>query len=672
MAYEKEKLHIIVNPAAGHGKAPELIQNHVILLLNHLHIAYEVHTTTKATDEREIARVIYEAAQAQAHVQTGGNEQAQGEVGRKIPVLIGGGDGTAHEFVQGILEAQAGSRTAVPEPKTRLGWELIVVPAGSGNALFSSLFPPGTSPSPATQTLLSSLPSSLSTSLTDEVIYQLSSLFSFLSQSSSALPLPLTRTTLLPSLPGYANSPSDLKAQREAPTITSHIVLSTSLHAAILHTSDALREQYPGVERFKVAAQQNVTSLFHARMKLYPLPGAIDPTVGDVKSTSRVKYPVEQYNPKTGKWVTPFTAEPDARSRAEWDEEAGVWALEGPFAYLISTATVDRFESNFVISPLTSLQKRSFEKAERTGFGQLSNEPTVPASMPSTSKAPEGTDTEVETSDSDSDSDPDSYIYLTILRPLRDPLIKSTPASQRGSVWSKRAFQVIGQAYQGGKHVDLTFPPQPKVIAKANVHSSSSSSKPTSISAPFSQMKEKKKKKDQEEGRDPALAPGGNGDGDVGGAAEDGEEDEEEDEARFKLDERAEGEVVVESFRVGGFDWIPYILPSSTIYASDSDSNSKLSAANINTNTDTNKHTDTGTRSKDEDKAKAKAKEEYKGFSTGDARLICADGAIYHLADGGVASVRLDGTGTGTSCSGENAQENADAGEAMSIFHVYA
>ncbi|OCF35578.1 hypothetical protein I316_02633 [Kwoniella heveanensis BCC8398] len=604
----QETIHIVVNPAAGHGKAPELINQYVVPILNHLAVPCKVQKTTRAAHEREIAQSIYyEAVQTQPQI------EEDGEGVKRIPVLIGGGDGTAHEFVQGVLEAQAGAQAAAGG---NVNWELIVVPAGSGNALFSSLFPPGTPASPAIQAVLSKLPLSLSELFTEEVIYQLSSLFSYLSKAIPALPLPLTRTSLLPSLPSYANSPADIKAQIDAPAITSHIVLSTSLHAAILHTSDELRERYPGVERFKIAAQRNVTSLFHARMKLYPRAtgshdsGSADSAHANQRATaSGPRRPVEQYDPKTGQWVQPFTAYPDARSKVEWDEQAGVWALEGPFAYLVSTATVDRFESNFVISPLTSLRPRKDTAQAQAQDSQVQGSEIEPTS--SVLIAESGVDNDhnnddgYPSTDSDeSNSHSDPYIYLTILRPLRDPLIKSTPAAKRGSVWSKRAFQVIGQAYQGGKHVNLTLPPQP--ISDATTTAA------PSIAELIARRKQERatEKQGQADGRTGEVR-------NAGGESEDGVKD--DDESRFRLDERGEGAVVVESFRVGGFDWIPYpSLPSAS-----AETEQPTSSSSSNNNEDT------------------KA-EEQGPFTIGDAKLICADGAIYHLPEGGVAQVRLD------------------------------
>jgi len=94
------------------------------------------------------------------------------------------------------------------------------------------------------------------------------------------------------------------------------VVTSTSLHAAILHDSEALRASVPGIERFKIAAAQNATTWYRARARLLD--------------------PVQRYDVTSGAFVT----------LAEEQE------LLGPFVYFLSTVNVDRLEQHFRISPL--------------------------------------------------------------------------------------------------------------------------------------------------------------------------------------------------------------------------------------------------------------------------------------------------------------------------------
>ncbi|KAI6111542.1 hypothetical protein EV401DRAFT_2059157 [Pisolithus croceorrhizus] len=159
-----------------------------------------------------------------------------------------------------------------------------LVPCGTANALFSSLFP---SMSERPGRLIQAVPK----------------------------PLALARTTLY-----------------EAPTrhvpchgIVSVVVTSTALHASILEDSELLRKEIPGIERFKVAAQQNKTRWYRSRVKLSPVP-----------STGAVQV----YDPDTNALVP----------------HKGSLELSGPFVYFLSTVNVDRLEPAFRIAPQFSAE----------------------------------------------------------------------------------------------------------------------------------------------------------------------------------------------------------------------------------------------------------------------------------------------------------------------------
>jgi hypothetical protein len=109
--------------------------------------------------------------------------------------------------------------------------------------------------------------------------------------------------------------------------IRSAVVTSTALHASILHDSEALRAEHPSIERFKIAAQQNITRWYSASVKLLPL------LKDDPSGTDLMEYSV------TNSAFVPF------HSSA---------TLDGPFSYLVSTANVDRLEPEFCIAPLQS------------------------------------------------------------------------------------------------------------------------------------------------------------------------------------------------------------------------------------------------------------------------------------------------------------------------------
>lgn len=173
--------------------------------------------------------------------------------------------------------------------------------------------------------------------------------------------------------------------------VPDHIVLSTSLHAAILSDSDALREQHPGLERYKLAAAQNITVFFPAEVELIP-------------DTQRG---VRQYDPRKKAWVAPYTQDSEA---------GGSLRLNGPFTYFLTTTTTPRLEPTFVIAPtLVSLPR---DEGERT------------------------TD-------------------IVILRPLRDPAVRKAIADGEdgGAQWAARAKEVLGGAYQDGRHVGFTYGP---------------------------------------------------------------------------------------------------------------------------------------------------------------------------------------------------------------------
>ncbi|OCF56444.1 hypothetical protein L486_06388 [Kwoniella mangroviensis CBS 10435] len=418
MSITQETLHLIVNPVSGHGKGVEFVSQTIVPILEHLSISHQIYTTTSPGDAGNIGKKILLSSQNEGTVRVG----------------IVGGDGTFHEFMEG---------ECVSDGQVR--WEVILFPHGTANALYSSLFPPALTPSPlqSHQALIETLPSP---SHSEETLYSLLSLFSYLAKTLPVY-LPITQTTL--------SSPTGAVEQ-----LCSHVVLSTSLHAAILEDSEKLRESHPGTERFKIAAQQNASKLFYASVTLQ----------------SQSNLGVEQWDPRKGDWGLPYTikntTQPSQREIT----------IEGPFSYFLTTSTVDRLEPQFVISPLTSSNQHEYQ----------------------------------------------GYLYITIIRPLRDRFISQAQPEDRKDKLAKRAFEVVGQAYSNGNHVNLTLS--------------------------------------------------------------------EEDELRsFGLENKGKGEPVVEVFRCDSFEWIP-----------------------------TN------------DQRKVE------GLDSGNERLVCADGALHTIPQGGSAKVKLE------------------------------
>ncbi|KAF9557672.1 hypothetical protein CPC08DRAFT_620534, partial [Agrocybe pediades] len=174
-------------------------------------------------------------------------------------VVIGSGDGTIHDLINA---------------KYPLPLKLVIVPSGTANALYASLFHPV------------------------QPQDRLRSVDAYLNKSVP-IPLSIARTTITAS-----QNP-----------ILSVVVVSTSLHASILHHSEALRKEHPGLERFKIAAEQNAPHWYNASVKLHGK--------------------VEIYDPSSNT----FVSHPEN-------------TLQGPFVYFLSTVNVDRLEPAFRISPL--------------------------------------------------------------------------------------------------------------------------------------------------------------------------------------------------------------------------------------------------------------------------------------------------------------------------------
>ncbi|KAJ7687568.1 ATP-NAD kinase-like domain-containing protein [Mycena olivaceomarginata] len=213
----------------------------------------------------------------------------------EVVVVLGSGDGTLNECITILSSAEfTGARSGAP-PKV----VFVLVPSGTANALYSTLFPPPTE------------------GITDAA-YRLQSVKSYLA-GAKTIPLTLAITTL--------SSPPSARKRPQAKI--SAVVVSTCLHASILKDSEALRKEIPGLERFKVAAQQNSTKWYNSWVKLLPAPGA------EV---------VQIYDQSAGAFVD----HPESHS------DDPIVDLDGPFAYFLATVNVDRLEPAFMISPLSS------------------------------------------------------------------------------------------------------------------------------------------------------------------------------------------------------------------------------------------------------------------------------------------------------------------------------
>ncbi|KAG1756219.1 ATP-NAD kinase-like domain-containing protein [Suillus paluster] len=271
-------LLVIYNPVCGDGTAEAFFNEHVFPRLEEAHLRVSQNVATGAAGHAGTIVIQF-------------LERYEGDV----TVILGSGDGTLHEIINALsLVALKGVRESVVSSSVRV----VLVPCGTANALYCSLFKP--------------------TSMPESPAYKLKSLEAFI-RGSNVVPLTLAVATL--------SSPPSSK-QSSPKVAVSAVVTSTALHASILHDSENLRKEVPGIERFKVAARNNITQWYSSHVKLLPTPSARS---------------VEIYDPDQKIFVT-----------HEDSDDHGIVDVYGPFAYFLSTVNVDRLEPAFRITPLAS------------------------------------------------------------------------------------------------------------------------------------------------------------------------------------------------------------------------------------------------------------------------------------------------------------------------------
>lgn len=279
---------VIGNPNAGDGSGVEIIEKYAIPLLRAAGISYDYHQTMTARQAGELTRLHLTRSTA--------------------PIIVAGGDGTIHDILNFVfLDSLAPTDARTPHTARQLS--LILIPAGTANAIYASFWPPSASNVVSHPLLPQNIP--------QDIARKLQSVLSFIEKKTPPHPLSIALAQTYP-----ANNNGTYSAD-PSPRIISCVVASTSLHAGILHGAEKYRSSIPGIERFKKAAEENIQKWSNARVELLPISS---------------REPVLKYDP-VQEHFTPCT-------------EEGKVFLDGPFFYFLSTTNVDRLEPQFVITPL--------------------------------------------------------------------------------------------------------------------------------------------------------------------------------------------------------------------------------------------------------------------------------------------------------------------------------
>ncbi|KAF9002015.1 ATP-NAD kinase-like domain-containing protein [Cyathus striatus] len=257
---------VLYNPVCGDGTAKDFFAAHVLPLLEIRGKTVDEIVETNSKDHAGVA--LHDYLQK--------STPAPG-----LTIILGSGDGTLHDFLD--------------HPLPRI--HFVLIPCGTANALYSSLYPPSDT--------------------SEGTEYKLQSLYAYLN-NEHGIPLSIAITTISP-------PPNDQTTRPRV--VVSVVVCSTSLHASILHDSESLRAEMPGIERFKVAAKANSTKWYNSTTTLLPMSG---------------KGIVQIYDHETRMFVN--------HPESTFDDP--VVEVDGPFVYFLSAINVDRLEPHYKIAPL--------------------------------------------------------------------------------------------------------------------------------------------------------------------------------------------------------------------------------------------------------------------------------------------------------------------------------
>ncbi|PKI82333.1 hypothetical protein MVES1_003517 [Malassezia vespertilionis] len=259
-------VHVVCNAAAGQQNAESVLKEYVHKYLD----------AWKAADRTRVAPTYHSTDPTHGAKQIGA---ALAREKAPLTLVVLGGDGTVHEALDGMQSVSIPSEIF-----------LVIVPTGTANAMYHALF--GTHPGGYAAT---------------DPRWRLCALQAF-AASKSTQPLSLMRVTM-------------------GDTHLSCVVTSHALHAAILRDSESLRASHPGIERFKMAAEQNMVRWTEGELVLEP-------------GTE----PVQRYCPSKHTFV-PVAALGDYQA-----DQHGTLRIQGPFVYL-TAMVVDRLEAAFVPAP---------------------------------------------------------------------------------------------------------------------------------------------------------------------------------------------------------------------------------------------------------------------------------------------------------------------------------
>lgn len=297
------EVHVVYNVAAGEGITTDLLQHYVRPRLQGW-----VHENASSpvlgfhpTDREEGALQV--GVRLRHH---------------RVPflaIVVMGGDGTVHELIEGLLlERRLAHRSGEEAPLLATAICIAIVPTGTANAMYHSLFPqvakePGHNEAWRMHSL-----DALVKSHGDQKLLQ-----------------------KLTVLEVYRNSVESMKRQ---PSNLGLVVSSHAMHAAILRDSEKLRAEHPGTERFQIAAKSAMQQWSKATLTLHACEGGH----------------VQRYDPASRSFR-------NVEDFDEYEVEGSTLKLEGPFAYM-NAMLVDRLEEKFIVAPFASEHSRLPRPAE--------------------------------------------------------------------------------------------------------------------------------------------------------------------------------------------------------------------------------------------------------------------------------------------------------------------